>query len=155
MTIKIIIFTKESLIPLTNPANMNFKLILFAIMISTTLACGQEKKEERSALQIVNSRMELYNQHNFEDFIKLYAEDVAVYTYPDKLLGTGVENIISIFKPKFAAKSISVKIVNQMENGNHVINHEIVTEQGEKTKYVSIYEIENGLIKSVRFVRDH
>ena len=99
--------------------------------------------------------MTFYNQHNFDQFIKLYAQDVKVYTYPDKLLGEGIDNIISIFKPKFKAKSIVVEIITQIENGNHVINHEIVTEENQLTKYVSIYQIENGLIKSVRFVRDN
>ena len=59
----------------------------------------------------------------------------------------------SIFKPKFAAKSIQVEIVSQMNNGSHVINHEI-TDDGTETKYISIYEVD-GLIKSVRFVRDY
>jgi hypothetical protein len=71
------------------------------------------------------------------------------------LLGDGIDNIISIFKPKFESKTISVEVIKQIENGNHVINHEIVTEKGIETKYVSIYEIDNGLIKSVRFVRDY
>ena len=99
--------------------------------------------------------MDLYNRHDFEEFIKLYAPDVKIYTYPDQLLGTGTDNIASIFKPKFANKSIQVEIVGQMYNGSHVVNHEIVTEGGIDKKYVSIYEVEEGLIKSVRFVRDN
>jgi hypothetical protein len=41
-----------------------------------------------------------------------------------------------------------------MYNGNYVINHEIVSENGIQTKYISIYEVREGLIKSVKFVRD-
>lgn len=108
-----------------------------------------------SPLEIVNQRMSSYNEHDFERFIQLYHADVKIYTYPDKLLATGVDNIRSIFYPKFAAKSIHVKIVHQMTNGNHVINHEIVTENGLETKYISIYEVQEGRISSVRFVRDH
>ncbi len=134
---------------------MNFKLTFIIVLFSMNLIFGQDKSTDQSALQIVNDRMELYNQHDFEEFIKLYASDIKIYTYPDKLLGDGIDNIISIFKLKFESKSISVKIINQIENGNHVINHEIVTENGIETKYVSIYEINNGLIKSVRFVRDY
>jgi hypothetical protein len=98
--------------------------------------------------------MEFYNSHNIVEFLKLYAEDVKIYTYPDKLLGSGTANIASIFKPKFANKAIQVDIISQMNNGNHVINHEIVTEKGIDTKYISIYEVANGLIRSVKFVRD-
>ena len=128
-------------------------LIVFLIWINFGISQGQNRST--TALEIVNKRMDLYNQHNFEDFIKLYADDVKIYTYPDKLLGTGTENITSIFKPKFASKSIQVKIVSQMNNGNHVINHEIVKENEIETKYISIYEIRNGLIASIRFVRDY
>lgn len=114
---------------------------------------AQDKKV--TPIEIVNKRMQFYNDHNFEEFIKLYAKDVRIYTYPEKLLNQGVENIASIFKPKFVKKLISVEIVSQMFNGTHVINHEIVTENGQQTKYISIYEVKNGEIQSVRFVRDY
>ena len=128
-------------------------LIMF--LLSVQFGIAQENNNNNNApLEIVNKRMDFYNQHNFVDFIKLYADDVKIYTYPEKLLGTGTENISSIFKPKFESKSIQVEIVSQMNNGKHVINHEIVTEDGIETKYISIYEVKDGLISSVRFVRD-
>ena len=134
---------------------MKTATIFVMFFLSLSFGIAQEQKITPTPLEIVNQRMALCNQHNFEGFIKLYAEDVRIYTYPDKLLGTGTEKITSIFKPKFVAKSIQVRIVGQMNNGSHVINHEIVTEDGKETKYVSIYEVRDGLITSVRFVRDH
>ncbi|MFT5891996.1 MAG: hypothetical protein ACI9Y7_002103 [Dokdonia sp.] len=140
------------------------KIILSLLLVTFVFGCNsdktdgkqnQEQESNLTALEVVNKRMAFYNQHDFEEFIKLYANDVKVYTYPERLLGTGTDNITSIFKPKFADKSIQVEIMSQMNNGNHVINHEIVTEDGIDTKYVSIYEVENGLIRSVRFVRDN
>lgn len=140
------------------------KNILGAIIIVFVLiGCDSNKTDPAndrtidsnlSPLEVVNKRMQFYNQHNIVEFLKLYAEDVKIYTYPDKLLGTGTANLASIFKPKFANKSIQVEIISQMNNGNHVINHEIVKEDGIDTKYISIYEVENGLIQSVKFVRD-
>jgi hypothetical protein len=127
--------------------------ILF--FLSFTFVTAQEQNTTPTPLEIVNKRMAFYNQHNFMEFIKLYSDDIEIYTYPNKLLGTGTDNIASIFKPKFIAKSIKVEIISQMYNGNHVINHEIVYENGIQTKYISIYEVKDGLIKSVRFVRDH
>ena len=116
---------------------------------------SQTQKINASPLDVVNQRMDFYNHHNFEKFIRLYSDSVKVYTYPDKFLASGKENLASIFKPKFSSKSIQVKIVTQIINGNYVINQEIVTENGMDTKYVSIYEVRDGLITSVRFVRDH
>lgn len=105
-------------------------------------------------LEIVNKRMKFYNEHNFESFIKLYHKNVKIYTYPDQLLGTGADRLASIFRADFEKKSIHVEIISQITNGPYVINHEIVTNAGKATKYVSIYEVNNGQITSVRFVRD-
>ena len=140
------------------------KFIFLILIVTSLLACNSDKtdvKQNRgqnlnlTPMEVVNKRMEFYNLHNFSEFIQLYEDDVKIYTYPDKLLGTGTDNITSIFKPKFTSKSIQVQIMSQMNNGDYVINHEIVTENGNKTKYVSIYEVKDGLIKSVKFVRDH
>ena len=139
------------------------RLILSLIIVSSLFGCNSdttdvkqnhEQESNLTSLEVVNKRMDFYNRHDFAEFIKLYADDVKVYTYPDRLLGTGKDNIASIFKPKFADKSIQVEIISQMNNGDYVINHEIVTEGGKDKKYVSIYEVKNGLIRSVKFVRD-
>ena len=97
--------------------------------------------------------MNYFNEHNYADFIKQYHKDVKVYTYPDKLMGKGSDRLASIFKSDFENKLVAVKVVNQMNNGPYVINHELVTNDGKETKYISIYKVENGLITSVRFVR--
>jgi len=140
------------------------KFILSLLIVTSLFGCNSDKTDVKqnqaqesnlTPLEVVNKRMDFYNRHDFGEFIKLYAHDVKIYTYPERLLGTGTDNITSIFKPKFADKSIQVEIISQINNGNHVINHEVVKEDGIDTKYVSIYEVENGLIKSVRFVRDN
>lgn len=130
------------------------KLIASILLFFTFFFTAQSQNTSPTPLEIVNKRMAFYNEHNFTEFIKLYSPDVEIYTYPDQLLATGSDNITSIFKPKFIAKSVKVEIISQMFNGNYVINHEIVSENGTQTKYVSIYEVRNGLIKSVKFVRD-
>jgi hypothetical protein len=105
-------------------------------------------------LEVVNKRMEYFNEHNYEAFIKLYNTNVKVYTYPDKLMGTGSDRLDFIFKSDFENKLVAVKIENQMDNGPYVINHELVTNDGKETKYISIYKVEKGLITNVSFVRE-
>jgi len=120
----------------------------------TSTAGVEQNYSNLTPLEVVNKRMSYFNEHNYDDFIKLYNTNVKVYTYPDNLMGTGSDRLGSIFKSDFESKSVAVKIVNQMNNGSYVINHELVTNDGKETKYISIYEVEKGLITSVSFVRD-
>lgn len=149
-----------------NTMKKSAMLIICSIMIFIT-ACDKksdsndnniltesEQNSNLTPLQIVNQRMAFFNEHNYDDFIKLYNKDVKVYTYPDRLMGTGADRLSSIFKSDFENKSVSVEILNQITNGSYVINHEIVTNDGKETMYVSIYEVKDGLITSVRFVRE-
>lgn len=140
------------------------KLIILSIVLLLVLACNNATKTNTSdtnqnysdltPLEVVNKRMTLFNEHNYDDFIKLYNTNVEVYTYPTQLMGSGSDRLSSIFRSDFENKRVSVEIVNQMNNGPYVINHEIVTNNGKKTKYISIYKVEKGLISSVRFVRE-
>jgi hypothetical protein len=134
---------------------MKSSLLVTILALFGYVGLSQTQKINASPLDVVNQRMDFYNHHNFEKFIGLYNDSVKVYTYPDKFLASGKDNLTSIFKPKFSFKSIRVKIITQITNGNYVINQEIVTENGADTKYVSIYEVRDGLISSVRFVRDY
>jgi len=121
---------------------------------SDTSTVTEQNYSNLTPLEVVNKRMDYFNEHNYDAFIKLYNNNVKVYTYPDKLMGTGSDRLASIFKSDFENKSVAVKVVNQMNNGPYVINHELVTNDGKETKYVSIYKVENGLITNVSFVRD-
>lgn len=107
-------------------------------------------------IDVVNQRMDAYNNHDINKFMLLYANNISVYTYPDSKLASGKEHLESIFKPMFAQGKAGpqVKIVKQLENGNYVINEEIVTYANEDKKYISIYKVEKGLIAEVRFVRE-
>ncbi len=107
-----------------------------------------------SPIDIVNLRMQAYNDYDIDKFLSVYSDNVRIYTYPDKELAKGKTHIKSIFEPMFNEKSVSVKIHHQIPKDSYVINHETVNYGEEETEYVSIYEVRNGLITSVRFVRD-
>ena len=141
------------------------KATILSLLLFLVIACEDNSKSNNASdikqnysnltpLEVVNKRMNYFNEHNYDEFIKLYNTNVKVYTYPDRLMGTGSDRLASIFKSDFENKLVSVNIVSQMENGPYVINHEIVTNDGKETKYISIYKVEKGLISSVNFVRD-
>ena len=124
-------------------------LSLFAISASVFA------QENLTPLSVVNARMDAYNHHDLDSFLKNYAEDIQVFTYPNIPLGNkGKSHLKSIFEPMFKEAKVSVKIIHQMTQGKYVINHEIVSYSGKDQKYISIYEVENNLIKSVQFIRE-
>jgi hypothetical protein len=98
--------------------------------------------------------MSYYNAHDLENFLGTYSSDVTIYTYPDKLLGSGIDHMQMLFAPMFEAGNVHVEIQHQLVSDSYVINEEMVTYDGKDTRYVSIYEVKQGKIQSVRFVRD-
>ncbi len=141
------------------------KVTILTALIILLISCNDSSKNNNTIsntqnysnlapIEVVNKRMNYFNEHNYNEFIKLYNTNVEVYTYPNRLMGKGSDRLATIFKSDFENKSVSVKIVNQMDNGPYVINHEIVTNNGKETKYISIYKVEKGLISSVSFVRE-
>ncbi len=107
-----------------------------------------------SPIEVVNLRMKRYNAHDLEGFLALYSPDIAIYDYPDKSFGGGIDHMRSIFAPLFVPGGVQTEVLHQIESGGYVINEEIVTYPDRETRYVSIYEVRDGKIKSVRFVRD-
>lgn len=106
-------------------------------------------------LSVVNQRMKAYNDHNIEAFLKVYSDEIQIFTFPNIPLGQkGKEHLKNIFDPMFKEGKISVVVHEQIVQGNYVINHETVTYDDKPQKYVSIYEVEKGLIKNVQFIRE-
>ena len=105
-------------------------------------------------VEVVNRRMQLYNSHDVEAMLSLYSPDATVFTYPDFPLGKGKEHLRKVFGEIFSDTGVRVRIERQISIDRYVINEELVSYAGKPTKYVSIYEVRDGLIASVRFVRN-
>ena len=97
--------------------------------------------------------MDAYNAHDLGAFMALYASEIEIFTYPDVSLRSGLDHLRGLFEPMFTSGSCEVEIVDQIVMGDHVISDERVTVDGATKRYVSIYEVADDLIKTVRFVR--
>lgn len=105
-------------------------------------------------LEVVNARMAAHNAHDMEKFLATYSDTIQVYDYPDVPLGSGgKDHMRSIFESVFENKSVKTTIRSQMANQNYVVIRESVVREGDVTEYISIYEVEDGLIQSVRFIK--
>lgn len=128
---------------------------LFFILLTVVSIHVQAADHPKAPLDVVNARMAAYNNHDLTSFLNTYSDSIQIFTYPNIPLGKpGKEHLAFIFEPMFKEKSVSVKIHSQITQGKYVINHETVTYEKKEQKYVSIYEVENGLIKSVQFLRE-
>jgi hypothetical protein len=120
------------------------------VLLSPTVAATNAG----TPLNVVNQRMNCYNQHNLTCFLNTYAEEVKIYNYPDQPLAGSKSHLKAIFEPMFIEGKIRVTIHHQIVKGSYVINQETVDYSGEKTEYLSIYKVVDGLITEVRFVRE-
>lgn len=113
-----------------------------------------QPQQDASPLGVVNERMEAHNTHDLERFLAVYADDIQIYDFPNTPLGTpGKDHLRKIFAPLFNYQAVQTQISEQMVNGKFVVNRETVTRNGRVNEYISIYEVKDGLIRSVRFIK--
>lgn len=105
-------------------------------------------------LDIVNQRMSAYNRHDLRALLETYSDSIEIFTYPHVSLGKGKEHIRWVFEDMFRKAVVQVEVHHQFTIDSYVVNHETVNYGTKTTDYVSIYEVKNGLIRSVTFVRD-
>ena len=107
---------------------------------------------EIAALAVVAQRTAAYNDHDIDEFLKTYDENVRIYEYPDRLLGEGTDRMRRIFGPQFAANDGSIIVHAQHALENVVISDETVSFYGTTEHNIGIYTIEDGLIVEVRLI---
>ena len=102
---------------------------------------------------LAQRQLNAYNFRNIEAFLEPYAEDVAVYMYPDKLLYTGKETMRKEYASMFEKMpNLHCELKERIVQGNIVIDKELVQFGDELLEAVAIYHIENNKIKKVYFM---
>lgn len=108
--------------------------------------------EALSPQEVVNNRMRAHNSHDLEKFLQTYAEDVRIGASDCDAFAKGKSHIKKVFSPLFKAKAVHLTIHSQMINGPYVVNRETLIRQGDTREYISVYEVRNGLIKSINIM---
>jgi hypothetical protein len=105
---------------------------------------------------IVQKQLEYYNSNNLDGFLSTYHEDIKIYNLTDNsLIMEGMETLREKYAVRLNTPGLHAKIDKRIVIGNIVIDHEIVTSDGQKKpiEVAAIYEVINGLIKTVWFAR--
>ncbi|MEQ6124713.1 nuclear transport factor 2 family protein [Pseudotenacibaculum sp. MALMAid0570] len=108
---------------------------------------------EESPRFVVQKQLDAYNNRDIDAFVKVFAKDVKVYSYPNKLLYKGRDGMRKRYAAFFKnTKDLHCKIIKRVEKGNYVIDEELVTANGKKINAVAIYEVKDGKIITVTFL---
>lgn len=105
---------------------------------------------------LVQQQLNAYNERNIDAFLEPYADNVELYTFPDKLLGIGKEVMRKQYGEMFSQlPNLHCEIKKRIVNGNTVIDHESVSGIGQpkNLEAVAIYKIENNKIAKVYFIK--
>ena len=102
---------------------------------------------------IVQRQLNAYNARDIHAFMATYSDDVALYNFPEKLRGKGME-AIRAYETFFAnTPNLYCEIKKRIVIGNKVIDHENVRVGKDSIQAVAVYEVENGKINKVTFIR--
>ena len=104
--------------------------------------------------EIVQRQVNAYNAKNIEVFLNTYSDDVKIYNFPEVLSIEGKENMRERYSAMFdRVQNLYCEIKNRIVLGNKVIDHEHVHFGDEYSDVIAIYEVENGKIAKVTFLR--
>lgn len=109
---------------------------------------------EESPEMLVQRQLNAYNSRNLEAFLATYAEDTQIYDLSGRLLMDGKESMRTRYKSLFENNpELYCEIKNRITLGNKVIDQEHVRTANGYIDAVAIYEVKDGLIQKVTFVR--
>lgn len=113
-----------------------------------------KKSPKTDAEKIVQEQLDAYNSRNIEAFVSTYSEDVKVFDFPNKSRFEGKDKMRESYGSFFeSTPDLNCEIKNRIVIGNKVIDEEFLTINKINYNAVAIYEIENGKIAKVTFVR--
>ncbi len=103
---------------------------------------------------IVQKQLDAYNARDIDAFINTYAKDIKIYEYPNALIFDGIESVKTSYTSFFKnTTDLHSEVKNRIIQGNKVIDEEIVTSNGQLFGATAIYEVKNGKITKVTFIR--
>ena len=109
---------------------------------------------EENPEMLIQRQLNAYNARDLEAFLATYAEDVKIHDLSGQLLMDGKGAMRSRYKSLFENNPmLYCEIKNRMIMGNKVIDQEYVRIKDGYINAVAIYEVKEGLIQQVTFVR--
>ena len=111
-------------------------------------------QETSDAESIVTEQLKAYNARDIDAFMETYTENIKLYNFPNNQFAEGKEKMREQYNTFFQnTKDLNCEIKNRIVIGNKVIDEEYITANGSNFSAVAVYEVENGKISKVTFLR--
>jgi hypothetical protein len=110
----------------------------------------------RAPAQIVQAQLDAFNRRDLDGFLSFYADDATIIDYPDQVLAPGKDAMRDRYRKLFEpAPELHAAILNRIAFDRFVIDQQKVTGRadGQALEAVAIYEIKDGKIAKVTFLR--
>ncbi len=142
----------------------NYTFVVLCLLITTLSAQENAKKVQLNKefthqyadkyARIVQAQLDAYNLRDIEAFLKPYADDVEVYSFPDKLLYKGKDTMRKRYTRMFeTTPNLHCTLVNRIVEQNIVIDKEKVQLKNGIIEATAIYVIKDNKIKKVYFIQ--
>jgi imidazolonepropionase-like amidohydrolase len=103
---------------------------------------------------VVQRQVNAYNARDINAFMDAYSEDVELFSFPNKLTERGKADMRKGYEGLFSkVTNLYCEIEKRMVIGNKVIDHEKVRAGTKTIRAVAVYEVEDGKIRSVTFIK--
>ncbi|WKN44597.1 nuclear transport factor 2 family protein [Tunicatimonas pelagia] len=104
--------------------------------------------------EIVQRQLDAYNARDIDAFMDTYADSIALYSFPNELRTKGKEAMRTTYSQLFErTPNLYAEIKNRIVIGNKVIDQEYVRAGERFIDAVAIYEVADGKIVRVTFIR--
>ena len=145
---------------------MNTLSTVSLLLLLTTDLLGQiERSYARQELKnttvsespeaVVQRQLDAYNARNIEAFLETYADTIVIYDFPHQPTMRGKEEVRTRYAKLFDdAPNLYAEVKKRITIGNTVIDQEYVRAGGRFINAVAIYEVADGKIVRVTFIRD-
>ena len=108
---------------------------------------------KETPVALIQRQLNAYNARNLDAFMDTYSADVELYTFPDKLMSKGKEQMRKDYGFLKTVPNLHCEIKERIVQGNTIIDKESVTGFGSKpVEATAIYQVENNKIKKVYFI---
>ncbi|KJY94547.1 hypothetical protein TW73_18225 [Pseudoalteromonas piscicida] len=112
---------------------------------------------------IVEQQLAAYNKRDIDAFVATYHDDVEIHYFPGGIAYSGKEKLKKTYTQLFSRVTcLSAKISNREIQGRFVVDTEVIEfclmrdgeEYKSNYKAIATYEVVDGLIKRVLFLKE-